>query len=100
LAVTCSSPTRNSTVTELNVATGALVRVIVNDGLDNPAAITTVGSDPPGDSVAELNAATGGLVQVISGAGYQFDDPTSITAVGNELFVADADGHSVTALSA
>jgi hypothetical protein len=61
-------------ITEINVSTGAPVRVItgIGSGIDNPTNLAFDGShiwvaNGVGDSVAELNDATGALVRIVKG---------------------------------
>jgi hypothetical protein len=52
-----------------------------------------------GNSVTELNASTGALVRVFSSAAYKFDLPVAMAVAGDDLFVANYKGNSVTELS-
>jgi hypothetical protein len=51
-------------------------------------------------SLTEIDASTGSLVKVISASRYEFDAPSSVVGVGDELFVANSLGDSVTELPA
>ena len=91
-------------LTEVNTATGALVRVVPLHSSNGPGAMVLdqgdlfvgtnlfvvkgSGSDVEG-SLTEVRASTGALVRVVSGARYQwFDTPSAMLADGPELFVA------------
>ena len=96
-----------ASVTELNAATGALVKVIKGSsyGFSNSDGISSDGThvwvaDADSGSVTELNAATGALVKVITGSSYGFSTPDGISSDGTHVWVADADGNSVTELNA
>jgi hypothetical protein len=52
------------------------------------------------NSLTEIDASTGALVRVVSGPAYQFDEPSAMVRDGNNLFVANQDGSSVTKLPA
>jgi hypothetical protein len=52
-----------------------------------------------GASVTELNESTGTLVQVLSRPSYEFNRPDAIAADGTHVWVANADGESVTELT-
>ena len=100
----------SDSVTEINAATGALIRVISAQRyrLDTTVyapAITVAGAhvwvpDGSGDSVTEINAATGALVRVISGREYQLNGPDSIAASGDRVWVIDVNSGSVTEINA
>lgn len=106
-----------SSVIELNVATGAVVRVISEPvyGFRWPAAILVHGGEvlianesdpvieffeasPVYSSVTELDARTGRLIGVLRGPRYGFAGPVALTLVGNEVFVANTVGNSLTVL--
>ena len=93
----------NDSLTELNAATGALVKVITGSryGFISPWAVSSdgthvwvanKGNPQTGQdvSVTELNAATGALVQVISGPSYGFNDPDAVSSDGTHVWVANA----------
>ena len=93
-------------VTELDAATGALVRVLkghryrfnqshaaASDGLH----VWVVNSPQNGGgSVIELDAATGALVKVLDGSAYGFNYPEGIAWDGARVWVANANSDSVT----
>jgi DNA-binding beta-propeller fold protein YncE len=102
----------SGSVTEVNAATGALIRVISGGRYDlyEPSAITTRGNTVwiansyfNGDgtnttSVTEINATTGALIRVITARRYQLDWPTGIATTGDRVWVAN--GASVTEVNA
>jgi PQQ-like domain len=90
-------------LTELDAATGALVRVISGPTyrFDVPVALTLSGNDlfvanSPIDhaagSLTEVDANTGAVVKVISGRAYKFAAPGAIALSGEDLFVANGTG--------
>jgi hypothetical protein len=93
----------NGSLTEVDVATGAVVRVIGSAEYDfaAPAALAVDrgdlfvaspaagGIDGPDGNVTEINAATGALVRVLSGAQYRFVGPDGFAVAGPDLFVAN-----------
>ena len=90
-------------VTEVNIVTGTVVRVISGPAyrFNNLAAMELYGQDlfvanGSGSSVTQLNASTGALVRVIPG----FDVPVAMALSGNDLFVANILADSVTELNA
>ncbi|HUC13938.1 MAG TPA: PQQ-binding-like beta-propeller repeat protein, partial [Acidimicrobiales bacterium] len=104
-------------IEEVDTATGKVVRDITapsyqlgpssqmtlwgNDlFVTNPALPTGKGLvavlNPPAGSLTEIDATTGRMVRRISGARYDFHAPEEITAVGNDLFVADSGANAVT----
>jgi hypothetical protein len=98
-----------NSVTEVNPATGAVVRVLSASAyrFDEPAGV----ADTDGDlfvangagSVTEINATSGRLIRVISGKTHGFSTPVAIKADGGTILVVDhpATGHSaLTELSA
>jgi outer membrane protein assembly factor BamB len=100
-------------VTEINVSTGALVRVASGRAyrLSNPIAMAVVGgnlfvANGRGNSVTELDASTGALVRVVTGGAYKFSGPFGMAVAGDDLFVTDygvepdVEGNSVTELDA
>ena len=94
-------------VTELNAATGTLVKVITSAGcrFNQPAAVSVDGThtwvaNVQGDSVTELNAATGALVQVRAGPSYLFDAPSGISSDGTDVWVPNSADNSVTGFPA
>ncbi len=103
----CSKGT-NSSITELDAATGNLVRVISGPKyrLNYSAAISVAGGElwvanglgTKGGSVTEVSASTGDLVRVISGPAFQFSGPDAISSDGVHVWVADGSGASITEL--
>jgi hypothetical protein len=84
-------------VTEINPSSGAWLNTFLRSKgyrFDQPAAITTDGSDlfvaNANDSVTEMRSSNGALVRVISGAKYHFVDPVAIDAAGNTVLVLSA----------
>jgi hypothetical protein len=55
-----------------------------------------------GDSLTEIDASAGTLSRsrVLSGPAYGFESPAALTLAGNDLFVANSAGGSVTELLA
>jgi Putative Ig domain len=101
----------SNTITEIDAATGALVRVIQNGsyGISDPTTLAYGdGSlwipNRDGSSITELDASTGGLIQQLSGGSYGFAEPESLLFDGSNLWVANAGdsnaGSSVTELDA
>jgi hypothetical protein len=106
-------------VTEVNDATGALVRVIAGASYDfgDPFALAAdaghlfvldrrTGGGPIGpNSLTELDASTGALVKVLAGPGFDFNYSWDMLADGPDLFVGNLGfstgyGPSVTELDA
>jgi len=91
---------QGGTVTELNASNGSRVRTISAkaDHLMGADAMALAGADlfvvASTGWVTELNTATGGLVS--STAKYGLDNPTSIVAVGGDLWITDEGSNSVT----
>ncbi len=106
--------TDGNALTELDASTGAVVQTIAgnSDGFNDPVAVSSDGThvwamNIGSNSVTELDAATGARVQVISGPTYDFDfgtdlagEPEAIDSDGTHVWVANADGNSVTELYA
>ena len=103
-------------MSEINISTGALVRVIdapkygfeepvgmVADNGDlfvaNRGASGPAGHPTRGYSITELSASTGALVRVIGGPRYELQ-PWSVTSVGPYIFVANLPTDSVTEVKA
>jgi hypothetical protein len=53
-----------------------------------------------GDSLTEIDASAGTLSRLLSGPAYGFESPAALTLAGNDLFVANSAGGSVTELLA
>jgi DNA-binding beta-propeller fold protein YncE len=82
-----------NSVTEINAATGALIRVITASRyrLNEPMGITTSGNTvwvADKDSVTEINAATGALIRVLGGSRYPFSGLREIAASGDTVWTA------------
>jgi DNA-binding beta-propeller fold protein YncE len=111
----------NDSVTEIDAATGALVRVISarRYQFNAPAGIAAAGNrvwvissgfngdGNPRGSVTEIDAATGALVRVISARRYELNAPAGIAATANTVWVANGGigggtggGYSVTEINA
>ena len=96
-------------VTELNAASGSLVRVIDSkaDKFADPGPIAVSGGHvwvingrTGTNSVTELNATNGSLVRVLNSKAYGFDDPGAIAVSSGRVFVLNADGDSITEINA
>src|SRR5215467_9623270 len=98
-----------NSVTELDAATGALVRVIMGPqyGFNGAIAVSSdgthvwvanrAGGTTHQGSVTELDAATGALVRVIRGAQYGFNMPYAVSSDGTHVWVANfANGGTAT----
>jgi len=97
-------------VTELNAATGALVKVLQGPqyGFNQAWAIASDGShvwvandndsneETNYSSVTELDAATGALVKVLSKSRYQFSFADAIASDGTHVWVANDVADSLT----
>jgi DNA-binding beta-propeller fold protein YncE len=91
--------TGESSVTELNAATGKLVKILRGhlDGLKfGGGYAVTVASDrthvwvaDADGSVFEFSAATGTLIKVLHGHRHQFTDPDAITFDGTHVWVTN-----------
>src|SRR5260221_1486607 len=88
-----------NSVTELNAATGHVVRILSagSYGFNQPWAIAVNGPDiwvvnTGGNSVTELNASDGSVVRVLSGGTYGFDRPDGIAFAGNDAWVSNYNG--------
>jgi 6-phosphogluconolactonase (cycloisomerase 2 family) len=106
-----------NSVTELDAATGSIVRVIDAgaDGFKTPIAIAVtqshvwvVNDGVKGDSrgtgsITELSASTGALVRVITVSAARFDNPAAIAISGSHVWVTNletsSNGGSVTDLN-
>jgi hypothetical protein len=91
----------NSTVTEVNVMTGALARIIRGDGLDSPDGIavssTTVWvSDSADNAVTKLSASSGAGLGTFSNstADYGFGQPGTVFANAGNVFITSPFGVS------
>jgi DNA-binding beta-propeller fold protein YncE len=90
---------RGGSVTELNAATGAPIRVLTESGygFNGPSAIALDGTrvwvtnDPynSGGSVTELNAATGAPIRVLTGPSYPFSGLGAIATDGTRVWVTN-----------
>jgi DNA-binding beta-propeller fold protein YncE len=99
-----------ASVTELDAATGALVRGLQGQqyGFNQAWAIASDGthvwvandSETNDGSVTELNAATGALVKVLSKSKDEFGFPDAIASDGTHVWVANGVGDSLTEFSA
>ena len=90
-------------VTELNSATGSVVRIVDTRTaqFDTPTAMVLSGPDLwianlDFSSIVELNASTGALVRFIKAG--SLDQPLSMTVCGADVWVADYFSNSVTEL--
>ncbi len=95
----------DSTVIELDVATGGLVRELFGSqyGFNRPGAMVVDGPDlfvanADAPTIDEVDIATGSLVRVIAGAKYVLNPPGPMAVAGPDLFVVDNGGNSVTEL--
>jgi outer membrane protein assembly factor BamB len=93
----------DSTITEFNTVTGALVRVWDDSSyaFNLPFGIAIHGADAfvtnqDGNSVTEFNLNTGALVRILNTSNYGFDGPTDIVLSGPDAFVANEQGNSIT----
>ena len=93
-----------SSVTELNLSDGSLVRVISGASYDfsNPEALVAYGShlwvaNYNGGSVIELTLSDGSLVRTISGSTQGITAPHALVADGSHLWVANS--NSITELN-
>ena len=89
-------------MTEINVSTGALVRVITGPqyqfsavsavALAGPDLFVSNGFGGPNSegSLIEINATTGALVRVLESSQYQLWGAVALTVAGSDLFVANA----------
>lgn len=93
-----------NSVTELNVATGQVMRVI-NGGtgsFDWPMGIAVTGADVwvanlNGNSLTEINESTGAVLRVISGDG--LNGPVSLCVFNKKIWVTNLYGDAVTVLN-
>ena len=88
-----------NSVTEVNVSTGALLKVISGPAyqFNGPHALAVIGdnlfvANKWGNSVTEVNASTGALVKVMSASGYRFGGPEAMAVAETHLFVANYGG--------
>jgi hypothetical protein len=95
----------NSSVTEVNASTGALVARLTSAGygFNRPTAILTSGADVfvangGGNTLTEFVGSTRALVRRISGTAYRFSEPVGLATTAGHLFVLNKGG-SVTELS-
>ena len=91
----------NNSLTEVNEATGVVVRVLgsASYNFNNPVALgcahdrlwvvdkgTATGQNA---GVTEINATSGQLLRVLSSPGYQFDQPNAIAVGGSHVWVTN-----------
>jgi hypothetical protein len=100
-----ASPAVPGSITEIDAATGALLRTVSGPGFafDDPAALTVSGpdvfvADKGSNSVTEVSTATGGLVHVIADKG--LSAPDGITVGDGHVWVANGSGNSATEIDA
>jgi 6-phosphogluconolactonase (cycloisomerase 2 family) len=86
-----------SSVTELNLSDGSLVRVLSASSyaFDAPWSLASDGAhlwvaNYNGNSLTELNLSNGSLVRVLSDSSYCFNGPSALTSVGAHLWVANS----------
>ena len=91
----------DNSVTEVRIATGALVRVIAGRGLDAPDGIAVVNgsawvADSGSNAVSEIAAATGTVLATKTDAegSYGFGTPSMVIATGGYVYVASPFGSS------
>jgi hypothetical protein len=98
-----------NSVTEANIATGRLVRVVAQQGLNLPDGIAVVAgsawvADSGSNAATEIDAATGAVIGTETDAdgSYGFGAPSMVIGSGGNVFVASPFGASpmVTKLSA
>jgi hypothetical protein len=102
-----------SALTEVDIGTGKLVRVLsgahISQAVDvlaegpyvfvldlGAAALNGIGLTYGAGSLAQIDAKTGALVRVISGSRYDIDGATVVAALGHDLYVADTAANAVT----
>jgi hypothetical protein len=99
----------DNSVTEANIASGRLVRVVAQQGLDLPDGIAVVQgnawvADSGSNAATEIDAATGAVIgtETDSDGSYGFGAPLMVIGSGGNVFVASPFGASpmVTKLSA
>ena len=83
-------------ITEINAATGALVRILNAPSyrFDGPSALFADGAhvwvaNQTSNTVTEINESTGALVRVISSSIYGLSGPDAITGYGTHIWVVD-----------
>jgi len=88
----CGWPTSNS-VTEINEATGAVVRVLDAPSYDisNPVALGWCSDhlwvvDSKGDELTEINAKSGSLIRVVNSPSDGLDSPSAIAVGGSHVW--------------
>lgn len=88
-----------SGVTEVDIQTGALVRIMSTgqQSFSVTTAMVVVGPDLfvlghglGSGSLVEFDCSTGRLVRVLTGAMYRFSQPDAMALAGTDLFVANA----------
>jgi hypothetical protein len=97
----------NNSMTEVNVANGALVRVVAGQGLDAPDGIAVQSgevwvADNASSAATEITAATGVPVSTFSDPAYGFWHPTAVIGTQGNVYVMTPLGTSpmVTKVSA
>jgi hypothetical protein len=99
----------DNSVTEVNVASGRLVRVIAQQGLDAPDGIAVEDgrvwvADSASSAATEINAANGTVVATVNDTDgpYGFGDPSTVIAAAGNVHIATPYGTSpmVTKVSA
>jgi hypothetical protein len=103
---TLSELETQSVLTEVNAATGQLVRVVggASYGMSGAEAMTIAGpdifvADTEANRVTEVDASTGRLVRLVSSAKYAFASPRAITNIGPDVFVANGTAGGLSGLS-
>jgi hypothetical protein len=88
-----------ASLTEVDAATGQLVRVVGGrrDGMEGASAMTLDGADlfvadTGSNEVTELDATTGRLVRTVNSPGLALAEPRAITSIGPDVFVANDEG--------
>ncbi|HMK95929.1 MAG TPA: hypothetical protein VK425_00190 [Acidimicrobiales bacterium] len=92
-------PASEGHLTEVDTATGQLVRVVggTSYGMDGAVAMTLDGPDlfvvdSGTNQVTEVDATTGRLVRLVNSPGLALAEPRAITSIGPDLFVANDEG--------
>ena len=98
-----------TTVTELDASTGRFVRSMPGPG-DSTAMGATgddilvaswyTGTGENGGTLTELDTSTGAQVMDLSASRYRFRSPSAVAVVGQDVFVANQQGASVTEVDA
>jgi hypothetical protein len=96
-----------NSLTEVDAATGALVRVVsgAKYGFNHPWTLAFAGgyiwvTNPDGNSVTEVNPTDGSLVRVLTDKKYQFNAPRGITSFMGHVWVSNEFGNSLTEIKA